>query len=154
MLSIGGGDMPIERTLCIIKPNAVEKHVVGKILARFEHEGIDIHSILKTHLTKKQAEDFYKEHLGKPFYQSLVSFMTSNDVVLLVLEAEDVVSRVRKIMGNTNPSKAEANTLRQLYGDNIEANAVHGSDSLVSAEREVSFFFPEISKEISIKRAA
>jgi nucleoside-diphosphate kinase len=130
-----------ERTLCIVKPNAVEGDNIGNILARYEKEGLRISALKLMKLSKEKAEGFYIEHKERSFFGSLVSFMTSGPVVLVVLEGEDAVAKNRRIMGPTNPQEAEPHTLRKLYGASIEANAVHGSDSLNSAEREISYFF-------------
>lgn len=133
--------MSKERTLCIVKPNATDTNNIGNILSRFEKEGLRIASLKMTKLTKEKAEGFYIEHKARSFFGSLVSFMTSGPVVLVILEGEDAVAKNRKIMGATNPAEAAPNTLRKLYATSIEANAVHGSDSLASAEREISYFF-------------
>lgn len=133
--------MAVERTLSIIKPNAVEDNNIGNIISRFEKEGLRIAAAKLVHLSKEKAEGFYIEHKERPFFGSLVSFMTSSPVVLMTLEGEDAVKRNREIMGATNPAEADEGTLRKLYASSIEANAVHGSDSLQSAEREISYFF-------------
>lgn len=131
----------MEKTLSIIKPNAVEEKNVGNIIARFEKEGLMVKSMKLTKLSKEKAEGFYIEHKERPFFGSLVSFMISGPVVLMVLEGEKAVERNREIMGATNPAEAADNTLRKLYAKSIEANAVHGSDSSASAEREINYFF-------------
>jgi nucleoside-diphosphate kinase len=131
----------MERTFSIIKPNAVEDNNIGNIIAHFEKEGLRIAALKLTHLPKEKAEGFYIEHKERPFFGSLVSFMTSGPVVLMVLEGENAVEKNRKIMGATNPSDAAPGTLRKLYAKSIEANAVHGSDSKASAEREINYFF-------------
>jgi len=131
----------MEKTFSIIKPNAVEANVMGKIIDRFESEGLRISAAKLTHLSKEKAEGFYIEHKERPFFGSLVSFMTSAPVMLMVLEGENAVEKNREIMGATNPADAEEGTLRKLYAKSIEANAVHGSDSPTSAEREISYFF-------------
>jgi len=133
--------MAVERTFSIIKPNAVEATNIGNIIARFETENLAPVAIKMTHLSKEKAEGFYIEHKERPFFGSLVSFMTSGPVVLMVLEGENAVLKNREIMGATNPEEAAAGTLRKLYAKSLEANAVHGSDSLSSAEREISYFF-------------
>lgn len=130
-----------ERTFCIIKPNAVTDNNIGNILARYEKEGLRVAAMKLTHLTKEKAQGFYIEHKDRPFFGSLVTFMTCGPVVLVVLEGQDAVKRNREIMGATNPAEAAPNTLRKLYASSIEANAVHGSDSLASAEREINYFF-------------
>lgn len=131
----------MERTFSIIKPNAVQDNNIGNIIARFEKEGLRIAALKLTHLSKEKAEGFYIEHKERPFFGSLVGFMTEGPVVLMVLEGENAVEKNRKIMGATNPANAEEGTLRKLYAKSIEANAVHGSDSLASAEREINYFF-------------
>jgi nucleoside-diphosphate kinase len=131
----------MERTLSIVKPNATAKNVIGEIIARFEKESLRISAAKMVKLSKEKAEGFYIEHRERPFYQSLVTFMTSGPVVLMVLEGENAITRNREIMGSTDPSKADPGTLRAEFADSLEANAVHGSDSPESAEREISFFF-------------
>ncbi len=133
--------MTIERTLSIIKPNAVKKNVIGKIYARFESEGLRIAAARMVHLTRERAEDFYLEHQEKPFYVNLCEFMSSGPICVQVLEGEDAITRNREIMGATNPAEAQPGTLRAQYADSMDENAVHGSDSLQSAAREISFFF-------------
>ncbi|MBF0315260.1 MAG: nucleoside-diphosphate kinase [Oligoflexia bacterium] len=130
-----------EQTLCIIKPNAVFDNNIGNILSRYEKEGLRVAAMKMVTLTKERAEGFYIEHKEKPFFSSLVTFMTSGPIILLVLEGDDAVLKNRKIMGATNPAEAGPNTLRKLYARSLEANAVHGSDSRPSAEREISYFF-------------
>ena len=131
----------MERTFSIIKPNAVADNNIGNIVARFEKEGLRIAALKLTHLSKEKAEGFYIEHKERPFFGSLVGFMTEGPVVLMVLEGENAVEKNRKIMGATNPANADEGTLRKLYAKSIEANAVHGSDSLAAAEREINYFF-------------
>ena len=133
--------MSIERTFSIVKPNALVDNNIGNIIARFEKEGLRIAGMKLTKLSKEKTEGFYIEHKERPFFNSLVTFMTSAPVVLLVLEGENAVERNREIMGATNPKDAKEGTLRKLYAASIEANAVHGSDSQQSAEREISYFF-------------
>jgi nucleoside-diphosphate kinase len=133
--------MSIERTFSIIKPNAVQKNVIGEIVTRFENNGLSVVAAKFTRLTKEKAEGFYIEHKERPFFGSLVSFMTSGPVMLLVLEGENAVARNREIMGATDPAKAAPGTIRKDFADSIEANAVHGSDSVTSAEREIAYFF-------------
>lgn len=133
--------MAIEKTLSIIKPNAVEDNNIGNIIARFEKEGLKIAGAKLTKLSKEKAEGFYIEHKDRPFFSSLVNFMTSGPIVLMALEGESAVAKNREIMGATNPEEADEGTLRKLYAKSIEANAVHGSDSPQSAEREISYFF-------------
>ena len=133
--------MAKDRTLSIIKPNAVEDNNIGNIIARLEKEGLRIAAAKLTQLSKEKAEGFYIEHKERPFFGSLVSFMTSGPVVLMVLEGDGAVEKNREIMGATNPAEAAENTLRKLYAKSIEANAVHGSYSAASAEREINYFF-------------
>jgi nucleoside-diphosphate kinase len=133
--------MAIERTFSIIKPNAVAKNAMGEIMARFEKRGLRIAAAKLTKLSREKAEGFYIEHKERPFFQSLVHFMTSGPVMLMVLEGENAVLLNREIMGATDPAKAAPGTLRKDFADSIEANAVHGSDSPTSAEREISYFF-------------
>lgn len=131
----------IERTLSIIKPDAMSKKLSGVIIKRIEDEGFRIVGLKFLHLKKEEAMAFYEEHKEKPFYNSLVNFITETPVIVLALEKENAVSDLRKLMGATDPKKAEPNTLRALYGSNIERNAIHGSADLSSAERELAFFF-------------
>ncbi|MGB0453880.1 MAG: nucleoside-diphosphate kinase [Bacteriovoracaceae bacterium] len=131
----------MEKTFSIIKPNAVEDNNIGNIMGCFEKEGLRIAAAKLVKLTKEKAEGFYIEHKERPFFGSLVTFMTSGPVLLMVLEGENAVDRNREIMGATNPEEAAEGTLRKLYAKSIEANAVHGSDSAASAEREISYFF-------------
>lgn len=133
--------MNLERTFSIIKPNAVAKNVTGEIISRFEKRGLRIAAAKFTRLTKEKAEGFYIEHKDRPFFGSLVNFMTSGPVLLLCLEGENAVALNREIMGATDPAKALPGTLRKDFADSIEANAVHGSDSLQSANRELAYFF-------------
>ncbi len=131
----------MEQTLSIIKPDAVKKNVIGKILDRFESNGLRIAALKKIKLTKEQASEFYEVHKDKPFFNELVEFMTSGPVVVSVLEGEDAVAKNRKLMGATNPKEAEPGTIRADFAESIDANAVHGSDSLENAKREIEFFF-------------
>jgi nucleoside-diphosphate kinase len=133
--------MAIERTFSIVKPNAVEKNAIGEILARFEKRGLRVGAAKFTKLSREKAEGFYIEHKDRPFFQSLVHFMTRSPVLLLVLEGENAVMLNREIMGATDPAKAAPGTIRKDFADSIEANAVHGSDSPKSAEREIAYFF-------------
>ncbi len=133
--------MTVEKTLSIIKPNAVEDNNIGNIISRFENEGLRISALKFLKLSKEKAEGFYIEHKERPFFGPLVSFMTSGPVVLMVLEGLNAVAKNREIMGATNPADAAEGTLRKLYARSIEANAVHGSDSTASADREISYFF-------------
>ncbi len=133
--------MAIETTLSIIKPNAIEKNVIGEIISRFEQKGLRVAASKFTRLSREKAEGFYIEHKEKSFFESLVHFMTSGPVLLMALEGENAVLLNREIMGATNPEKADEGTIRKDFADSIEANAVHGSDSTNSAEREVAYFF-------------
>ena len=135
--------MAIERTLSIIKPDAVERNLIGKIVARFEEEGLRIAAMRKQHLSQQEAEGFYAVHSERPFFGELVEFMTSGPVVVQVLEGEDAVVRNRKIMGATNPADADEGTIRKTFAESIEANSVHGSDSDENAAIEIAFFFDE-----------
>lgn len=133
--------MAIERTFSIIKPNAVKKNVVGSIVQKFEENGLRIAALRMTKLDRSKCEEFYAEHKARPFFGELVSFMTSGPVVIICLAGENAVEKNRTLMGATDPSKAAVGTIRRLYGDNVGENAVHGSDSRASAERELSLFF-------------
>lgn len=133
--------MAIEQTFSIIKPNSIEKNVIGEIVSRFEKRGLRIAAAKFQRLSREKAEGFYIEHKDRPFFQSLIHFMTSGPVLLMVLEGENAVSLNREIMGATDPAKAAPNTIRKDFGDSIEANAVHGSDSPNSARREIAYFF-------------
>ena len=136
--------MSIERTLSIIKPDAVAKNVIGKILSRFEENKLKIVAGQFMHLSKKQAGDFYAVHKERPFYGELVAYMTSGPVFVSVLEGEDAVALNRKLMGATDPKKADPGTIRADFADSISANAVHGSDSRENADIEIKLFFPEL----------
>ncbi|ACG73458.1 Nucleoside-diphosphate kinase [Anaeromyxobacter sp. K] len=136
--------MAIERTLSIIKPDGVEKGIIGKIIGRFEEKGLKPVAIRLTQLSKAEAEGFYAVHKARPFFGDLVKFMTSGPVVLMVLEGENAVARNREIMGATDPKKADAGTIRKDFATDIEKNTVHGSDSAENAKIEVSYFFPEV----------
>ena len=133
----------MEKTLSIIKPDAVAKNVLGKILDRFESAGLKIIAIKMLHLDKDMAEGFYAEHKGKPFFEKLINFMTSGPVVVQVLSGENAIKTNRELMGNTNPEEAAQGTIRSDFAESIDANAVHGSDSPESSEREISYFFNE-----------
>ena len=133
----------MEKTLSIIKPDAVAKNVLGKILDRFESAGLKIIAIKMLHLDKDMAEGFYAEHKGKPFFDKLINFMTSGPVVVQVLSGENAIKANRELMGNTNPEEAAQGTIRSDFAESIDANAVHGSDSSESAKREISYFFNE-----------
>lgn len=131
----------MERTLSIIKPNAVVDKNIGNIIACFESEGLRVAACRMALLSKEKAEGFYIEHQARPFFGELVTFMTSSPVLLMVLEGEHAVTRNREIMGATNPAEAAEGTLRKLYAKNLSENAVHGSDSIASADREIKYFF-------------
>lgn len=133
--------MAVERTLSIVKPDAVAKNVIGQIYSRFESAGLQIVAAKMIHLSQEQAEGFYAEHKERPFFADLVKFMTSGPVCVQVLEGEGAILKNRDLMGATNPKEADAGTIRADFADSIDANAVHGSDSATSAEREVAYFF-------------
>ncbi|WP_339806505.1 nucleoside-diphosphate kinase [uncultured Marinobacter sp.] len=133
--------MSTERTLSIIKPDAVAKNVIGEIYTRFEKAGLRIVASKMQHLSQQQAEGFYAEHKERPFFGDLVAFMTSGPVVVQVLEGEGAILKNRDLMGATNPKEAAAGTIRADFAESIDANAVHGSDSAASAEREIAYFF-------------
>ncbi|MBQ6656433.1 MAG: nucleoside-diphosphate kinase [Ottowia sp.] len=137
--------MAIERTLSIIKPDAVAKNVIGQIDARFEAAGLKIVAMRMQHLSRAEAEQFYAVHQGKPFFGELVEFMTSGPVVLQVLEGEGAIAKNRELMGATDPKKAAPGTIRADFASSIDANAVHGSDAPETAAVEVAFFFPGMS---------
>mgnify|MGYP004557634263 FL=1 len=130
-----------ERTLSIIKPDAVAKGVIGKVLDRFESNGLRVAALKKLHLSKAQAGEFYAVHKERPFFKDLVEFMTSGPVVVSVLEGDNAVAKNRELMGATNPKEAKAGTIRADFAQSIDANAVHGSDSLDNAKIEIEFFF-------------
>jgi len=133
--------MATERTFSIIKPDAVGKNLIGKIMSHFEAADLKIIGTRMVHLTENQAKEFYAVHKERPFYNDLVAYMTSGPVVVSTLEGENAVAKHREIMGATNPAEAAEGTIRKLYAESIEANAVHGSDSLENAKIEVAFFF-------------
>ena len=136
--------MSTERTLTIIKPDAVAAGHIGDIIKIFEANHFKIVAARLVNLTKKEAEGFYAVHRGKPFFESLTTFMSSGRALAMVLEGENVISRLREVMGATNPAKAAAGTIRHLYATNIEHNAVHGSDAPETAAYEIGYFFPGI----------
>ena len=133
----------MQQTLSIIKPDAVSKGVIGKIVDRFESKGLRIAAIKKMQLDEAKAGGFYAEHKERPFFGDLVSFMTSGPVVVMVLEGEDAIMTNRNLMGATNPKEAEAGTIRADFAESIDANAVHGSDSAESAAKEIKYFFSD-----------
>jgi nucleoside-diphosphate kinase len=133
----------MEQTLSIIKPDAVTKNLIGKIFSRFEEAGLRIATTKKIKLSRKDAERFYAVHKNRPFFKDLIDFMVSGAVVVTVLEGDNAVAKNRELMGATNPKEAKAGTIRADFADSIDANAVHGSDSLESAKNEIKFFFAE-----------
>lgn len=135
--------MAVERTLSIIKPDAVAKNIIGKIYSRFEGNGLKIVAAKMKHLTREEAEGFYAVHKERPFFADLVKFMTSGPVMIQVLEGENAVAKNRELMGATNPKEAAPGTIRADFASSIDANAVHGSDSLANAAIEVAYFFGE-----------
>ncbi|HEV8097335.1 MAG TPA: nucleoside-diphosphate kinase [Burkholderiales bacterium] len=134
--------MPVERTLSIIKPDAVKKNVVGQILARFESAGLKVVAARMKHLSRAEAEGFYAVHRERPFFKDLVEFMISGPVLLQVLEGEGAIARNRDLMGATDPKKAAKGTIRADFAASIDANAVHGSDAPETARFEIAYFFP------------
>jgi nucleoside-diphosphate kinase len=136
--------MATERTLSIIKPDGVEKGIIGRVISRFESQGLKPIAIKMKLLSRTEAEGFYAVHKARPFFNDLVKFMTSGPVVLMVLEGEGAVAKNREIMGATDPKKAADGTLRKDFATDIEKNTVHGSDSAENAKVEVSYYFPEI----------
>lgn len=133
--------MALERTLSIIKPNAVEKNVIGKIYDCFERNELRIIAAKMCHLSHKEASDFYAIHQGKPFFERLIKFMTSGPIMVQVLEGENAILKNRVLMGNVDPRKAEKGTLRAKFGQSVTKNGVHGSDSVSNAEIEINYFF-------------
>ena len=131
----------MEKTLSIIKPDAVKKNVIGKIVDRFESNGLRIAAMKKIQLSQCDAQEFYAIHKSRPFFNDLVAFMVSGPVVVMVLEGLNAVAKNRELMGATNPKEAAAGTIRADFAESIDANAVHGSDSLENAEKEIKFFF-------------
>tara|TARA_A100001388_G_scaffold69897_2_gene49500 strand:+ start:3686 stop:4111 length:426 start_codon:yes stop_codon:yes gene_type:complete len=138
--------MSTEKTLSIIKPDAVKKNVIGKIISRFEENGLYLVAAKLIHLSDEKASGFYAEHIGKSFFEDLKKFMTSGPVFVQVLEGKNAVQKNRDLMGSTDPMEANPGTIRSDFANSIDANAVHGSDSLESAKREIEYFFDE--KEI------
>ncbi|HET9206230.1 MAG TPA: nucleoside-diphosphate kinase [Burkholderiaceae bacterium] len=134
--------MAIERTLSIIKPDAVAKNVIGQILARFEAAGLQVVAARMAHLSRGEAEAFYAVHKARPFFNDLVAFMTSGPVMIQVLQGDNAIAKNRELMGATDPKKAAKGTIRADFADSIDANAVHGSDAPETAAVEVAFFFP------------
>ena len=134
--------MAIERTLSIIKPDAVAKNVIGQVLARFEAAGLKVVAARMAHLSRGEAEAFYAVHKARPFFNDLVAFMTSGPVMIQVLQGDNAIAKNRELMGATDPKKAAKGTIRADFADSIDANAVHGSDAPETAAVEVAFFFP------------
>lgn len=137
--------MAIERTLSIIKPDAVAKNVIGMIYSRFEKAGLKIVACRMAWLSEREAGGFYAVHKERPFFRDLVTFMTSGPVVIQVLEGENAIAKNRELMGATDPKKADPGTIRADFAESIDANAVHGSDAVETARNEIAFFFPEMS---------
>ena len=137
--------MAVERTLSIIKPDAVAKNVIGKIYSRFETNGLKIVAARMVHLSRQEAEGFYAVHKARPFFKDLVEFMISGPVMVQVLEGEGAIAKNRDLMGATDPKKAEAGTIRADFADSIDANAVHGSDAAETAAVEIAYFFPALN---------
>ena len=135
--------MAVERTLSIIKPDAVAKNVIGQIYARFEKSGLKVIAARMMHLSRADAEGFYAVHKARPFFNDLVSFMISGPVMVQVLEGEGAIAKNRDLMGATDPKKAAAGTIRADFADSIDANAVHGSDAAETAAAEIAYFFPQ-----------
>ena len=138
--------MAVERTLSIIKPDAVQKNVIGQILARFEKAGLRIIAARMSHLSRKEAEGFYAVHRERPFFKDLVEFMISGPVMIQVLEGDNAIAKNRELMGATDPKKAAQGTIRADFADSIDANAVHGSDGPDTARKEIAFFFPKLDE--------
>jgi nucleoside-diphosphate kinase len=136
-------NMAVERTLSIVKPDAVARNLIGEIYSRFEKGGLKIVACRMMHLSEEQAQGFYAEHDGKPFFADLCNYMRSGPVVVQVLEGEDAIATNRRLMGATNPAEAAPGTIRADFAESIDANAVHGSDAPESAAREIGFFFAE-----------
>ena len=137
--------MAVERTLSIIKPDAVAKNVIGEIYARFEKAGLKIIAARMLHLSQAEAEGFYAVHKERPFFKDLVKFMTSGPVLAQALEGENAIAKNRELMGATDPKKADKGTIRADFADSIDANAVHGSDAVETARNEIAYFFPALN---------
>jgi nucleoside-diphosphate kinase len=136
-----GRDMAVERTLSILKPDAVEKNHSGAILARLESEGFIVRALKRIHLSRTEAEGFYAEHRGRVFFDELCAFMSRGPIIVMALEREDAVAKYREVIGATNPANAAEGTIRKAYAASVGENAVHGSDKLESAVREIGYFF-------------
>ncbi len=137
--------MAVERTLSIIKPDAVAKNVIGEIYSRFEKAGLKIIAARMLHLSQAEAEGFYAVHKERPFFKDLVKFMTSGPVMAQALEGENAIAKNRELMGATDPKKADKGTIRADFADSIDANAVHGSDATETARNEIAYFFPALN---------
>ncbi|MFZ9735005.1 MAG: nucleoside-diphosphate kinase [Burkholderiaceae bacterium] len=137
--------MSVERTLSIIKPDAVAKNVIGQIYSRFENAGLKVVAARMMHLSRREAEGFYAVHAQRPFFKDLVDFMISGPVMVQVLEGEGAIAKNRQLMGATDPKKADPGTIRADFADSIDANAVHGSDGPDTAVQEISYFFPSLA---------
>lgn len=137
--------MAVERTLSIIKPDAVAKNLIGKIYSRFESNGLKVIAARMIHLSRQEAEGFYAVHKDRPFFKDLVEFMVSGPVMVQVLEGENAIAKNRELMGATDPKKAEPGTIRADFADSIDANAVHGSDAAETAAVEIAYFFPAMN---------
>ena len=135
--------MAVERTLSIVKPDAVAKNVIGEIYSMFEGAGLKVVGARMTHLSKERAGEFYAVHEGRPFYDDLVAFMSSGPVLVSVLEGEDAIAKHREVMGATNPAEAAEGTIRKRFASSIDENAVHGSDGPDTAKEEIAFFFDD-----------
>mgnify|MGYP005835881123 CR=1 FL=1 len=131
----------MEKTLSIVKPDGVQKHLIGEVIKRFEEHGLKVVGLKMIHMDKKEAEGFYAVHRGKPFFESLTTFMSSGPAVVMVLEGEEAISKTRELMGATDPKQAKEGTLRRQYATNIERNVVHGSDAPETAAFEIKYFF-------------
>jgi nucleoside-diphosphate kinase len=136
----------IEQTLAIIKPDAVSRGLVGKILARIEEHGFRVRALKVVQLSKQAAQEFYRVHAERPFYESLTTYMSSGPVMPMLLERENAIQSLRDLMGATNPQQALPGTIRRDYGENIERNAIHGSDALATAAGEIPFFFNHLER--------
>ena len=137
--------MSVERTLSIIKPDAVAKNVIGQIYTRFENAGLKVVAARMMHLSRREAEGFYAVHAQRPFFKDLVDFMVSGPVMIQVLEGESAIAKNRQLMGATDPKKADPGTIRADFADSIDANAVHGSDGPDTAAQEIAYFFPSLA---------
>ncbi|MFO7801333.1 MAG: nucleoside-diphosphate kinase [Desulfovermiculus sp.] len=139
----------VEKTLSIIKPDAVQRNLIGEILAQIETGGLRIRALKMVHMSKAQAQGFYAVHEERPFFDSLTEYMSSGPVVVAILEGENAIARYREIMGPTNPAEAEEGTIRKRFGQDIEKNSVHGSDAPETAAQEISYFFNQLEVMVS-----